>query len=178
MKPNAEELKALRQFVSTDETRDALATLWEYADETGCTHIASDGHTLAMRNAGSHVTKSIFEIEKLPPKGLDNANAVPKRWSSVFLLPDCTGKNVANRGINPAYFARVALVERAAGRRAASDYKPKPGTSKKLEKLERANLVSSACSIWSIGSDVLAAWYWKIPGDQITWQGLIMPRRV
>lgn len=179
MNPNDQELKALELFVNPDETRAYLNTVWMYFSDGGCTHVASDGHTIAVRRAGAHVQMSLLEIERMTPTPLDHANqSTPPHWSSLCHAPNCEGKNLAIRGINPAYFARVATVERAAGRRAAADYKPEPGMSKKYEKQKRANLADGACSVWSIGVTALDGWYWKIPGDSIVWEGVIMPRRV
>jgi hypothetical protein len=178
LKPNPEELKALRQFVGTDETRINLATLYEYVEEGGCTHIATDGHTLCMRRAGSHVAKDILEIEKLAPLSLDIVGGTtPPMWSCVFKVPNCDGPNVVDRGINPAYFARVARVERAAGLRASADYVAKPGMSKRQEKTERDFLKQCAYAIWNIGCADLDPWFFRVPGN-VVWEGLIMPRRV
>ena len=164
-KPNPEELKALRQFVGTDKTRIHLSTRYEYVEEGGCTHIATDGHTLCMRRAGSHVAKGILEIEKLAPLSLDVVGGTtPPNWSSVFKVPNCEGPNVVARGINPAYFARVARVERAAGLRASADYVAKPGTSKRYEKIERDALKRCAYAIWNIGCDDLDPWFFRVRG--------------
>jgi hypothetical protein len=176
MKPNEKELKALRQFVSKDEARTNLATLWEYATEEGCTHIASDGHTLAMRRAGTHVNMTIADIEKLPAVSLDGSDATPPPWSSVLRKPNCKGKNPARRGIDPAYFARVAIVERAVAQRAVADYAPKPGLTRLAIKHVLEDL-RNVYAIWEIGVDPLEAWYWTIERE-IRWEGLIMPRRV
>lgn len=174
--PNDRELKALRLFQSADTTRHNLATVWEYTSEGGCTHVAADGHVLAMRRAGTHASMLMADIEKLPPKALMESNAKPPRWSSVVKAPNCEGPNLAKRGINPAYFALVAAVETAATKRAAEDYEPKPGASKKTTAKVRREL---ACySEWQIGCDPLDGWRWSIPGDSITWEGVIMPRRV
>lgn len=179
MIPNDHELKALGLFVSEDETRANLNTIWTYASDGGCTHIASDGHTIAVRRAGTHARMVLHDIERMAPTPLVAGNqSTPPCWSYVVKAPNCEGKNLALRGINPAYFARVATVERAAGRRASVDYVPEPGMSKKYEKQKRANLAGGACSVWSIGVEKLDGWYWKIPGDAIVWEGVIMPRRV
>lgn len=172
------ELAALRQYVSTDTTREALSTLWRYQDATGVTHVASDGHTIIRRSAGTHASMSLAAIVKAcPADPVDKAGVTPFSWESVLKVPKVEGKNAAERGINPAYFARVAKVEAAAGKRAADDYVPTPGLSKKHAAQKRANLRTGSCSTWAVPVDVLDGWHWAIKGP-IFWEGVIMPRRV
>lgn len=172
------ELSALQQYVSPDTTREALSTLWSYSDATGVTHVASDGHTIVRRSAGSHVGKTLAAIVKAcVAVSADKPHATPFSWESVLKAPKVDGKNAPVRGINPAYFARVAKVEAAAGKRAADDYVPPPGTSKKTAAQVRANLRTGSCSTWAVPVDALDGWYWSIKGD-VLWEGVIMPRRV
>jgi hypothetical protein len=179
IRPNAKEMRALELFVSRDLTRPSMSTVWEYASEDGLTHMSTNGHVLALRRAGTHVAMNLHDVAKMHPIGLSDGSkgSTPPIWPHLVQAPNCEGKNVAKRGINPAYFALVAEVEKAAGKRAAADYQPKAGEAKKTEKLARSRLATTSFSEWSIGVDPLDGWYWKVPGE-IIWEGLIMPRRV
>jgi hypothetical protein len=182
--PNAAELRALRNFASTDKTRPHLAAVWFYSSEGGHSSIATDGHTLVFRRVGSHIGMSPFEIEKLvngrtsDPESIAK-NVDPVRWSTVMVLPNADGQNLARRGCNPAYIARVADVERAAGRRAADDYVPAAGDRKKDIAAKRSALRTGLAVEWVIGCNKDDPWYFILPEMHgIRWEGLIMPRRL
>jgi hypothetical protein len=177
IRPNAQEMRALELFVSSDLTRPNMSTVWEYASDGGLTHMSTNGHVLALRRAGTHAAMYLHDIAKMQPIAISDGSkgSTPPIWPHL-VRAHCKGKNV-NRGINPAYFALVAEVEKAAGKRAAADYQPKAGEAKKIQRLARSRLATSSFSEWSIGCDPLDGWYWKIPGE-IVWEGIIMPRRI
>lgn len=169
------ELKALQQFVSTDTTRPHLAVLWKYESEGGCTYVATDGHTIALRRSGKHMLLALHDIARMQP--VNETEAIPPRWDSVLHAPTCEGEYPERRGINPAYFARVAAVEKAAGARRLMEYKPAPRDNKRIQALRKADL-RNACSVWTIGSQELDGWYWRLDAGSVLWEGVIMPRRV
>jgi hypothetical protein len=182
LEPNDAELRAIWQFASTDETRESLSTVWSYASEGGCTHVATDGHTLVARQSGTHVMMPHANIARLEPHAIGRiTNAQPPAWSQHLGAPSLGGVLPPIRGINPSYVGRVATVEKAAGRRAADDYEPPVGESKKWADKKRITLRAGSCAEWVIGANVLDPWYWRIPnqptGTAIVWEGLIMPRR-
>jgi hypothetical protein len=81
--------------------------------------------------------------------------------------------------MDPMYFALVAEVEKAAGSRAADDYRPGRGMSKKLERQARADAKRVAsCAKWAIPSNATDGWYFTIHTDAAHWEGVLMPRRV
>jgi len=164
--PTEKEFKALRLFAGKDPTRLSISTVWEYSSVSpwGCSHVATNGHVIALRRAGSHVEMSLYDIAKLAPLGLDLDSAdpaVPPNWPHVLQTPNCEGKNLAQRAIDPAYFALVAAVAKA-----ATEKRPRDGYH----------------SVWSIGCDPLNGWHWMIPEKHcrpgVIWEGVIMPRRV
>lgn len=169
------ERKALQQFVSTDETRPNLATLWHYESDGGCTHVATDGHTIAVRRSGTHILLALHVIARMHP--VNETEADPPRWDSVLHAPTCEGEYPEQRGINPAYFARVASVEKAAGARRLMEYKLKPKDNKRIQALRKADL-RNAYSVWTIGSQELDGWYWRLDAGNVLWEGIIMPRRI
>jgi hypothetical protein len=177
--PNEAELKAIRLFTGKGPTRPGFATVWEYANETGCTHVAMSGHVIIVRRAGSHLAMALKDVSMLPWKALDNdGSSPPPAWDMVVRAPNCEGPNVKKRGINPAYFALVAEVEKVAGKRAAANYVPKPGEAKKTTAKIRRDLLL-CFSTWQIGCDVLDGWYFSLePCATIRWEGIIMPRRM
>jgi len=181
--PNEKELRALYLFVSTDETRQHLATLWAYSSEGGATYVATDGHTEIIRRSGSHRTMVLADISKLEAFAVDKQGEAfatitkPTAWYQVMKAPR-PGHVAPGYGINPDYVARVGDVERAAGHRAAEDFVPPVGWSVKLAKEKRTNLKTMQCAIWTSPSDPLDPWYWRLETDAARWEGVIMPRRV
>lgn len=177
------ELRALRQFVSRDVTRPHMTVLWRYGDNGDTTYMATDGHTMIVRRSGTHRTMSPHEIAKLPTFdvfdvfGAEHVDARPPSWDLV-LHPGVQHQIAPAYGINPDYFARVGNVERAVGHRAAEDYVPNAGESKKYVAEKKSNLRIGICASWVIPSDPLDAWYWRIDADAALWEGVIMPRRV
>jgi hypothetical protein len=149
-----------------------------------------------LRRAGTHVTTPMHEIAKMMTSTPlhNDGGAGPPAWDHVLLVPNWNGPNVQHRGIDPGYFALVAKIEHAAGKRCAEDYAPAYGVSKKDEAKVRAALRDSARGVWTIGSDVYDGWYWRIdlPEEKdpykltkrarqapaILWEGIVMPRRV
>lgn len=181
--PNEKELRALRLFVSTDDTRQHLATLWRYSTIGGETYVATDGHTEIVRRAGAHRMMSLHEITKLAPTGVTAkgdsyaTDIVPPRWDTVLRRP-IGGKLAPAYGIDPDYFARVGHVERAVGARKALDYIPPPSMSKKEIRKRQADLKIGTCAKWAIPSDPLEGWYFCLETTGALWEGIIMPRRV
>lgn len=181
--PSVKELRALRLYVSRDTTREALCRLWMYGSEGGLTYVATEGHTMVVRRAGTHREMSPPDIAMLEPyeaneQGLCCATQVkPMVWAPL-LHPASTGKLAEVYGINPDYYARVGEVERAVGARASADFKPVPCMSIKEQKKRRAELKTSAYATLVVPSDPLDAWFWSIRADAALWSGLIMPRRV
>jgi hypothetical protein len=99
-------------------------------------------------------------------------------WSGVSRPPCWNGPNLQYRGINPAYFALIAEVENAAGKRRSDDYVPDRVT-KKWATRNRADLRRTTFAEWTIGTRVDDGWYWRIDyGGPIVWEGIVMPRRV
>jgi hypothetical protein len=180
--PNEKELRALRLFVSTDETRPNLATLYAYSSEGGCTYVATDGYTEIVRRSGTHRTMALYEIRKLTPFAVSETGEVtatdrtPPGWDQV-LKAGSPGKIAPAYSISPIYFARLAEVEKAAGHRAADDFAPKPGMSKKDANQKRSALKGGALALLTIPSDPLDGWFWIISTEAARWEGLIMPRR-
>ena len=177
--PRPYELRALELFKSQDETRAVMNTVWTYTSEGGCTHFATNGHVIAVRRAGSHVTMATHEIAKLKPTSLSGTGDVRliPAWDHVLVRPVFRGTFPERRGINLAYFALVAKVEDAAGKRRAEDYIPRAGLSKRWAMQERAEQRRTAFSVWTIGSELDDGWYWQIERGAIRWEGVIMPRR-
>ncbi len=168
--PTKLEIKALEAFVCTDEIRANLATIWLYESEGGDTLMATDGHTLVYRSMGTHRDMSATDICKLP--GQSSVNVDPPMWGHlVDRKIKLTGPLPEFRGVNPSYLARVALIERAAGNREANE-------SDTLTKEERRNLNNGACAVWTVGTDPMDPWLFRIETASVLWRGLIMPRRV
>ncbi len=154
--PTKLEIKALEAFVCTDETRAHLATIWLYESDGGDTLMATDGHTLVYRSTGTHRDMSATDISRLP--GQSSVNVDPPQWGPlVDRKIKLTGPLPGFRGVNPAYLARVALIERAAGNREANE---------------------SACAVWTIGTDPMDPWLFRVETASVLWRGLILPRRV
>ena len=177
--PNEKELRALRLHVSADETRPHMATIWRYSSDGGSTHVATDGHTIAVRRAGTHRTMTLHDIAKLSPRALSGYTEAPPRWESI-LKAGTAGKLAPAYGINPNYVARVGDVERAVWQRNADDFVPKPGMSMKEQKQRRSDLKNGAgaCAVWTIPSDPLDGWFWRLDTTSALWEGVVMPRRV
>jgi len=176
--PNAKELRALQHFVGTDETRSHLTTVWVYVSKGGSTYLATDGHTLALRRAGTHLKMTCVDIAKLHYNAVDGgAHNSPPGWERVVCAPE-GGELASAYGFNPDYIARVGAVERAAGQRAADDYKPRPYETKKAIKVAKEHLRNTACASWIVPSDPMGGWYWKLETATARWEGIIMPRRV
>jgi hypothetical protein len=174
--PNALELKAIERFASTDETRPHLCNVWIYETDLGCTYMASDGHVIVVRNTDTHIGLDVCTVARV--RALRPTSCIPPRWGQLVKAPNCEGPNVARRGINPAYFAMVAEVERAAGKRLAADYVPAAGDSKKTQAYEKRRLADKPCSVWSIGCDPMDGWYWSFDTGTVRWEGVVMPRRI
>lgn len=170
----AYELKELRAWAATDETRPDRCAVYCYRSETGVTYAATNGHYMLVRRSGTHREMSLFDIEKLVH---DQATPAPG-WASVSQFDPFPSKDpqYAVRSINPAYFAKIANVEKVAGKRAASDYAPKSYERAKDVKKMRAALASQASTI-SIPTDPLAAWHFKLDTKPALWSGIIAPRR-
>ena len=194
LEPKPYELRAIDLFKSVDETRPHLATVWAYASDGGCSHVATNGHVIVLRRAGTHITTPMHMIASMTPTSLHNDWKQPPAWDHVLRVPKWLGEHPEKRGIDPSYFALVAKVEHAAGKRCAEDYAPAYGVSKKNEAMVRSALRDSARGVWTIGSDVYDGWYWCIdmPEEKdpytltkrakqapaILWQGIVMPRSV
>ena len=88
MLASEKELRALRSFVSKDATRENRATLWCYASEGGCTYVATDGHTMAIRRSGSHRTAILSDIAKLQPIAIEGNGTTPFAWHTVMRAPN------------------------------------------------------------------------------------------
>lgn len=181
--PSAKELRALRLFVSADETRFSLATLWTYASDGGATYVASDGHTIAVRRSGTHRTMALHDIQKLPVFAVDENGVVsksvtdPPRWAEVT-RPMKSVKLASAYGFSPDYIARIGDVERAAGARSADDYVPSKSLPTKYAKQQRASLKRGEFASWVVPSDPLDGWFWSIEAPAARWEGIVMPRRV
>lgn len=161
-----------------------MATLWAYASEGGATFVATDGHTEIVRRSGTHRTMPLYEIAKLAPFAVDEqGNAVekpgvtPPTWDQV-LKAGAPGKVAKAYGMSPDYFARVGDIERAAGARAGDDFTPPTGMSAKHAKQQKANLKNAAFATWTIPSDNLGGWFFRLETTAALWEGIIMPRRV
>jgi hypothetical protein len=155
------ELRALELFKSADETRLALSTVWAYYTDAGCAHVATDGHVIAVRRAGSHILTARSDIAQLKavPLTADGRESIrPPAWDAVLKPPVFRGTFPERRGINPAYFALVAKVEDAAGKRRAEDYVPRAGLSKRWAMQERAEQRRTTFSVWTIGSELDDGW--------------------
>lgn len=185
LRPSAKELQALRVFVSGDETCPSMANLWAYLGDAGTTYVATDGHTLCLRRAGSHREMKLHDIHALPPMIItEDGNAIPAPdgvspagWDRVIAAGK-VGNLAPAYGMNPGYFARIGDVEKAVGARSADDFQPPPGMSKKDERLTRAALKTRALATLSIPSDALDGWYWRLSSGAALWEGMLMPRRV
>lgn len=180
--PNAKELRALRLYVSTDETRPSLSHLWVYQSDGGSTYVATDGYTMCVRRAAIHLDMEFRDIAALEPHAVGEKGDViptsePPPWHQMLTKPD-GGKLASAYGFNPAYVARVGHVEMAVGARRADDYIPRPRESKKDTAKKRSDLRNGSIARWSVPSNPLHGWYWTILGDNIRWEGIIMPRRV
>ena len=177
--PNLKELRALMLFVSKDETRPYLAHLWRYESDGGETFMATDGHTLALRRSGTHREMTLGAVCDLPASavvedGKAQPHARPPRWSALVVAP--AGGELAERySISSVYFGRIGDVEAAAGARAADDYVPRVGESKKARRSQLRAI--GALAQWRIPSDALGPWYWSIEAVAARWEGIIMPRR-
>ena len=182
LRPSALEFRALRLFVSDDETRPGLSTLWAYLSDGGTTYVATDGHTVCLRRAGTHRGMPMRDIHALGAWAVgDDGEGVASRapvpgWDRV-IGPLAGGKIAPKYGMNPHYFARLGDVEKAAGRRAAGDYVPRPGMSKKNAALERSDRSRVFVSL-VIPSGAHAGWYWKLSTEAALWEGMLMPRAV
>lgn len=185
--PGEKELHALRRFVSQDTTRPHLASLWRYTGEGGATYVATDGHTIAVRRSGTHRTMHLWDIAKLQPQWVcladgsvpDSARWEPRdppRWAEVC-VPHATGAPKSAYSMNPDYFARLGIVERAAGAREADDYIPGPRETKKDTAKARANVRESANTRLTIPRDPLDGWHWTLTMPAALWEGVLMPRR-
>jgi hypothetical protein len=177
------ELRAIELFKSADETRLGLATVWEYESSDGRTYVATNGHVIVCRRSRAHCKMALYDVAKLTaiPLTKESLGSQPPSWPGVLRAPDCSGKNLEWRGMNPAYVGLVATVEKAAGRRRADGYTPPPRESKKDTARKRSNLRLSACARWAIGGHARDGWYWQIDlsqdaKDPILWEGTIMPR--
>ena len=183
LEPNAKELKVLQMFVSRDAARPHLCTIWHYASEGGDTYVATDGHTMLVRRSGTHRTMTLGDIEAMAPSRLDDPGAhtdhlQPPRWARMFTSALPKPGRVANAyGIDPNYVARVGDLERAAGARASEDFVPRPSQTAKDARAERAHLARSQHATWSISSDPLDPWVFRLDVGAARWDGLIMPRR-
>jgi hypothetical protein len=182
--PNAKELAVLRIFVSTDETRPNLATLYAYESDGGTTYVATDGHTIVVRRAGTHRTMALHDVFKLATLAVgDDGTAkptdrFPPKWEQVLRAGATGGALAKAYSISPLYMMRLADVEKAAGQRAADDYVPPAGLSKKDAAAMRANLKGSALTLLTIPSDPLDGWFWKAETTAALWEGVVMPRRI
>ena len=172
--PSERELKVLHLFVSTDETRPDLNTLWHYASDGGETYVATNGHTLIVRRAGTHRTMIPHDVYALGPR--NDGSTKPPAWAALLHAP-MQGKLAPLYGISPSYFAMLADVERAAGARDAKDYVPRPRTSQKGARKERENVKRNVLAVLVLPADPLSGWYWKIDAKAALWEGIIMPRR-
>jgi hypothetical protein len=175
--PTERELRALRLFVSQDETRPFLNTLWHYASDVGATYVATNGHIMTVRRSGTHRTMMPLDIFAMgPDKSVHKGDVQPPNWAAL-LHPPKQGKLAPVYGISPGYFAMLADVERAAGARDAEDYVPRPHMTKKDERKERENVKRYALAVLVLPSDPLDGWFWKIEAKAALWNGIIMPRR-
>ena len=168
--PTSLEMKAIAQFVCDDETlRPSMRTIWEYRSQGGVSHMATDGHTLVLRRAGTHTTMAPADIAKLAYRPMTGAlGSGPPGWGSVMSVPEVSAdfKNGIRRGIDTEYMARVAVVERAAGKRAAERYVPEPRESKKVVSL-RKRALTALCASWAIWGDALDPWVWTIDAGDV-----------
>jgi hypothetical protein len=178
LEASPQEIKAIKQFQSADTTRPHMATVWLYGDgETGLTYFATDGHTMIVRTSGSHMSMSYDDICKLTPVsiGLDTQGPPPK-WSTLLARPSVDGKHPEARGINPAYVGRVAMVERAAGKRAAESLEKTAGMTGKVFAQKKRTLLENQFAVWTIPPSPFDPWHFSLAADEAMWVGLIMPR--
>lgn len=187
--PNAKELAALDLFVSPDTTRPRFAHLWRYEGEGGLTFVATDGHTLVCRRSGDMRAMALSDIAKIRPKMLadgawgeakepDGREIVLPEWFQVLVAPKRLAANAPNvYSMNALYFSRIADIERAVGFRAADDYRPPAGATKKGIATARQNARSRALATVTIGRTD-EAWYFKLDAAAALWEGVIMPRRM
>jgi hypothetical protein len=177
LSPTEREMRALRMFVSKDETRPFLNTLWRYTSDEGTTYVATDGHVLIARRAGTHRTMMPADIFAMgPDKSVHKGDVQPPNWAALMHPPN-QGKLAPVYGISPGYFAMLADVECAAGARDAEDYVPRPRMTKKDERKERERVKRCALAVLALPSDPLDGWFWKIEAKAALWSGIIMPRR-
>ena len=87
--------------------------------------------------------------------------------------------SAGSAGISLGFFSRIADIERAVGFRAADDYRPPAGATKKDIAMARQNARSSALATVTIGRTD-EAWYFKLDAAAAAalWEGVIMPRRM
>lgn len=180
--PNQKELKALRLFVSTDETRLNMNRLYVYPSDGGTTYFATDGHTMCIRRAGTHRTIPMYDIAKLPALVIDSAgiagptDRTPPAWPQL-MKAGAVGKCAEAYSMNPYYFARLGDVERAVGARAAEDFVPRVGSSKKDQKKDRVRAKDECTCRVVIPSYPLDGWFWSLATEAARWEGVIMPRQ-
>ena len=185
--PSRWELAALSAFASTDETRPSLATVWHVRSPEGSLYIATDGHTMAVRRAGTFRDTPIgnFAQVKHAPILSDIAKGgiEPAPWWAVLKVGTVTkGAQPPVRGIDCSYLARVGVVEKQARRRIADDWTPadekRPNMTKKEQADMRSYLRAKGCfASVVIPTDELGGWYFKIATPQALWEMIVMPRR-
>jgi hypothetical protein len=183
------ELRALCLFVSSDETREHLSKLWLYEDERGegNTYLATDGHTLACRRAGTHRHETLAKIAEGAPmivdehgRGIDRGDVhPPDGWGYLLEQIHPRGKIADDYGMNPTYFGRLAHVEKAAGNRSIREMaKPSPGFRMREIRAQKDCLRREAMATLVIPSDPNGGWRWTVKTGSALWQGILMPRRV
>lgn len=178
LEPTKEELRALEVFRSRDTTRPGIARVWVYRTEDGVSHVATDGHTLALRRAGSHRTMSPDAVGKLSLCDVGTDTARPPQWWHCIKVPWLEGKSpLAQHGINVTYLARIALIEAAAAKRSASELVREPRESQKVFRARKVH-ARRYFAVWTIPADAFDGWYYKLDTPACLWEGIIMPRRV
>jgi len=192
--PKPYEMKALEAFRSPDETRENCSTVWCYdGRESGFCFVATDGHTMLVRRSGACRTTALRTIAKdaSHPGVLrrcdgktfnpDDYGARPPAWDSVFdtYVASLSGHDRADfYSWNPAYLARIEVVESAARKRAVADWVPASRYgSKKQEKKDRAQAGDRIFATMRVPPMALDPLYFRIESAAALWEGLIMPRR-
>lgn len=181
LQPIEAELRALREFVSKDPTRmgGALTTVWRYESDGGLSLVATDGHTLCLRRAGTHRTMGLFEVSKQPATNEGGLSCPPPPWSHLVDARDGRkpkDKPVTLRSVEPTYVARIGLVEKAVTKRRETDIKADGRFRGKELKRALTGARSASCAVLELYGE-MDPWYFKIDAPSALWEILVMPRQ-
>lgn len=179
------ELKALEAFMSDDETRPFLNTVWSYGSTDGVdpdtfaprvvgrTYAATDGHVLCCRRSGTHARMARHDVFALPPVPLSGVpGAGPPPWEHMLAAPDSSANAPEGYSVNPEYVGLVALVEKAACKRLLASIPPGRGTRDL-----RQDAPKRCATRWRVASSPLDPWLWSLDLGDVLWEGVIMTRR-